>query len=92
MIQTIWKYEIKVRDKQVIEMPILAELLSVQTQRNSVCIWALVKPKNPLVHRRIQIVGTGHDLTRRIMGKFLGSIQFPDDGDLVFHVFDGGEG
>ena len=90
MKQTIWKFDIDVDDEQQIKMPQLAELLSVQPQKGSVCIWALVNPDNPIVDRNIIMSGTGHDLSDRLLGKFLGTFQITN-GDLVFHVFDGGE-
>ena len=92
MTQTIWKFDIEVSDIQQIKMSQLAELLSVQVQHGAVCIWALINPDNPIVDRNIIMSGTGHDLSDRLLGKFLGTVQFPDDDDLVFHVFDGGEG
>ena len=90
MNQTIWKYNIRIDDVQIIEMPKTARLLSVQIQHKMVAIWVMVNPKLPMVNRIIKMAGTGHDMSSRIMGDFLGTIQI-ENGALVFHVFDGGE-
>lgn len=90
MNQTIWKYNVKIDDVQTVAMPEGAKLLSVQVQHNLVTIWAMVDPRNLNVNRIIQMAGTGHDMSERIMGDFLGTFQI-ESGALVFHVFDGGE-
>ena len=103
MDQTIWKFTVDVDDVQTIEMPRGAVLLTVQTQVNHVSIWAtvqtqvnhvsiwaMVDPRAPVVNRVIQMAGTGHDLSNRIMGPYVGTFQVAN-GALVFHVFDGGE-
>ena len=90
MKQTIWKYDVMINDSQKIEMPQGANLLSVQIQNGIPCIWAIVNPMNAEVERVIQMAGTGHDMSERVMGAFLGTIQL-NDGALIFHVFDNGE-
>ncbi len=91
MERTIWKFNIDIDDVQNVEMPKQAKLLSVQVQNGSVRLWAMVCPRNTLVNRIIQMAGTGHDLKGRDMGEYLGTFQI-SNGQLVFHVFDGGEG
>ena len=86
----IYKYPIEITDHQVIEIPKSAKLLSVQVQYGYPCIWAMVDTNWPIMKRHITIAGTGHDLSSRLMGKFIGTIQL-SDGELIFHVFDGGE-
>jgi len=89
MNQTIWKFNLRVDDVQKIAMPKEAKILTVQIQGELPCIWALVDPRNLDTNRIIQIAGTGHDLSKRIMGDYIGTFKY--DGFLVFHVFDGGE-
>lgn len=45
MEKTIWKFQIKPNDIIKIDMPIGAEVLTVQTQYEQPCVWALVDPK-----------------------------------------------
>lgn len=89
--QTIWKFDAGFpADSSDVEMPRGATILYVAVQQGHLRIWAMVDPRQDLVPRRINFAGTGHDLSTRIMGGYIGSFQL-DGGQLVFHVFDGGE-
>lgn len=44
MNKTIWKFELETTGNQTLKMPIGAEILSVQTQFDKPCLWALVEP------------------------------------------------
>lgn len=90
MTQTIWKFDLGIADEQVLFMQKGAEILDVQVQNGGVKLWALVNPEAKICHRKINIAGTGHDLTDRVMGKFIGVVQMLN-GNLIWHVFDGGE-
>lgn len=70
----------------VIEMPMGAKILTVQTQRGAPCIWALVNDDYPSEERRFIVYGTGHPLCEN-MQEYIGTFQL-DNGDLVFHVFE----
>lgn len=85
-MKTIHKYQLQITDRQVIQMPVGAEILSVQWQRNQLCAWALVE-KYETVHapRVLHVVGTGHPVADGL--EFLGTIQ-THGGDLVWHVFE----
>jgi len=82
----IFKYLIPCGDEVAVSMPAGAEVLTVQTQSNQPCIWAVVKPENPPVDKWFCIRGTGHSFKGN-EGKFLGTFQL-DRGELVFHVFE----
>lgn len=90
---TIWKFPIdKITMETKIEMPIDAKILTVRIQNQVPTIWAVVDPRKVKVKRTIQIAGTGHELSERILGDYIGTIQ--EDsllGELVWHFFDGGE-
>ena len=82
----VWKWELVVVDRQVIETPDLWEPLIVATQLGAPCIWAKVNPEAPKVKRTIRIHGTGHpipDVPMRHLGSFL-----MQEDNLVFHVFE----
>lgn len=85
-MKTIWKYKIDVTDRQMIEMPCGAELLSVGVQDGHPVLWALVNPTHYQPYRVLRIYGTGHpvdDEPKRFVGTFM-----LHDGALVFHVFE----
>lgn len=82
----IWKFSLQItRRLQGVSIPRGAEILSVQEQRGSVCLWALCDPDEPPVQRYFSIVGTGHKFDPRAR-KYLGTAQI---GEFVWHVFEG---
>lgn len=83
----IYKYQLKVIDKQVVLMPFGAEIFCVQMQNGHPTIWAAVDEMNSLTQRTIAIAGTGHELGETAKGKYIGTVQM-DGGSLVWHVFD----
>ena len=89
MKKTIWKFELEIADKQTIEMPVNAEILTVQTQNEIPCLWALVDPDDPKEDRVIKIFGTGHPIVydAGVDRKYIGTYQLRG-GSLVFHVFE----
>lgn len=90
MKKTIWKFP--VLPDHNIDMPIGAEILSVQTQNGIPCIWALVDPKAEKEVRKFEIFGTGHELecNENIKRKFIGTFQpyLQMNLGLVFHMFE----
>jgi len=89
MEKTILKFELETTDNQIIEMPVNAEILTVQTQNEVPCIWALVDPTKPKEKRFIEVFGTGHDVhyDMGVGRNYLGTYQL-HGGSLVFHVFE----
>lgn len=83
---TIWKFPLKVEDRQRISLPFGAELLSVQMQHDKPCLWARVHTDQPLEDRVIFTQGTGNPIPEGA-GRFIGTYQL-NGGNLVFHVFD----
>lgn len=84
----IWKYELAVTDRQDIEMPERAELLSVGSQRESVCLWAMVDASiDRRKTRTIEIIGTGNPVYQDMgVGRtFIGTVI---DEPFVWHVFE----
>lgn len=89
MRKAIWKYVLDTTDHQAVEMPVGAEILTVQTQYNKPCMWALVDPSAEEEKRYFEIFGTGHDVNydMGVNRKYIGTYQL-DKGTLVFHVFE----
>lgn len=91
MNKTIWKFELETTDNQKIQMPVGAEILTVQTQNETPCLWALVDPNEAKEDRFIEIFGTGHpigyDMDVDVDRKYISTYQL-HGGSLVFHVFE----
>lgn len=86
-MKTIWKYELETMDVRVVEMPVGAEILTVQEQRGKLCLWALVDPEADKERRVFCIHGTGHPVSTVALKKYIGTYQLME-GALVFHVFE----
>lgn len=84
-MKTIWKYPINPRQNKI-EMPIGAQILSIQTQRGNPQMWALVDPNNRKETRIFQVYGTRWDI-QDFPGKYIGSFQVEEE-TLIFHVFE----
>jgi hypothetical protein len=84
---TIWKYPLKAQDVQELVVPQGARFLSVQGQRDDICIWCLVDSLETATDAwRIHVVPTGRPCSRVEHTTLLGTVQL-EDGALVFHVF-----
>ncbi len=86
MGKVIWKFDLEAKPEQQIEMPIGAEILSMQMQGDQARLWALVEPEAKKETRTFEVIGTGQLIPDedRI---FIGTYQV-FNGDLVFHVFE----
>ena len=89
MEKTIWKFELKIMDEQLIHMPKGADLLSVQTQNGIPCMWVLVDPNNDTEDRYFEVFGTGHKVhcDMGVEREYVGTFQM-HNGGLVFHLFE----
>lgn len=86
MKTTIWKYILDIARTNRIAMPVGAEVLTVQVQRNSLCLWAKVHPDDELEDRLFAVEGTGFDV-KDAKETYIGTAQMAG-GDLVWHVFE----
>lgn len=82
-VKRIFKYPLEITDRQTINMPGEAQLLTVKMQGGVPCLWAIVETEKPSRPHTIQIFGTGHDATDA--GAYIATFQ---TGPLVFHVFE----
>lgn len=85
LFMTIYKYPLEIADIQSIPIPDGAELLSVQFQRETLCLWALVDPGAPKKLVTIEIIGTGNP-AGAASRCFISTVQ-QFNGQLVWHVF-----
>jgi hypothetical protein len=86
--KSIWKFPLSGELCDLIEMPKGAVILSVQTQRGEICIWALVDPNAETEKRLFVAVGTGRSINLST-GSYIGTVQ-TSGGSFVWHVFDCG--
>lgn len=88
-MKTIWKYELNFEEFTKIEMPKGAEILTVQTQYNKPCLWALVDPEVEKETRTLELIGTGMKVYQDdgYERKYIGTYQY-QKGEFVGHVFE----
>lgn len=89
MTKQVWKFVIDDITNIVIPMPKNAEVLTIQMQGQTPCIWALVEPTNELEKRYFELHGTGHTILYGVgvVRKYINTIQV-FDGSLIFHLFE----
>jgi len=57
----IYKYPLRIEDRQVVQLPRGARPLSIGYQSGDIMLWCLVDPDAPKRPVKVAIVGTGHD-------------------------------
>ncbi len=85
-MKSIWKFPIEITDRQTVNMPKTATILSVQIQHGAVYMWALVDTEEPTVDRTFIVHGTGHPCICDA-SEYIGTFQVAS-GALVFHLFE----
>jgi hypothetical protein len=85
----IWKFDIGVGHSSLNEIPKGAEIIHIDEQRGSVCIWAICDPKAEKEKREFKVFGTGHTINNETLEKlvYVGSCQTKNQV-FVFHVFE----
>ena len=79
----IWKFDVApTAGPQVVKAPGLSDAVLFAMQGNHPHVWMRVEPGQPEVERRIQVVGTGHEIPGD--WRHVGSLQ---DGPFVWHLF-----
>lgn len=84
-IRTIWKFGLQLTDRQTIEMPRAAEVLTAQMQGNTLCLWAEVVIGRHPEKREFLIIGTGNPIDPSVEKKYIGTVQ---QNGFVWHVFE----
>lgn len=86
-MRAIFKYALTGSSRQIINLPALAQPLSLQLQQGSPHLWALVDTDQPIQRYVVLAYWTGHEVQELPIGhEFLGTLQ-SSDGSLVFHFF-----
>lgn len=87
-MKTIWKFPLAAQAINEIEIPAESEILTVQSQNELACMWALVNPHARKEKRKFAVFGTGHTIPDNIKKEnYIGSFQL-QFGALIFHVFE----
>lgn len=89
-MKVVWKYNLPaLPGSGPIEMQQGAQLLKFDVQLDELCLWALVDPGAPVVHRYLGIAETGLTALRDDE-KYVGTALL-QSGKYVLHLFDRGE-
>lgn len=88
MAKVVYKYELSLHDVVALTLPVEAEILCVQTQREVPCLWARVDldAQDGTIVRHFRVAGTGHPL-RDANEKYIGTFQL-QGGAFIGHVFE----
>ena len=82
----IFKYPIKIQQKQEISVPIGVVPIHVGLDpTGEPCIWCVVEIGRPTIDMSIIIIGTGHEMPSEIKVHIGSFVQ----GPYVWHVFQG---
>lgn len=85
MSLVVYKYPLAIEDRLTIRMPYGAQLLHVEVQDQTPCLWALVDPSRALECRNFRMAGTCHEITEKV--EHVGSFLICGDA-MVFHLFE----
>lgn len=84
--RVVYKYPLLITDKQTVQLPQVREILCVQSQAGTPCLWAYVDPHSEVEPVEIITMGTGH-VWSKIAQRYISTYQLVERG-LVFHVFE----
>ncbi len=84
---TIYKYPVPFRSNLILELPVSAELLTVQMQGDNPVVWVKLRQLSPeaMVERKFKWYATGESFPE-IREQYIGTVQTPNG--LVFHLFE----
>lgn len=85
-MKVIWKYELKVTGKRILDLPKGAEILTLQEQYGVPCLWVLCDNSQRTEERIFQTLQTGVFIDV-IIGTHIGTFQL-QNGNYVGHVFE----
>ena len=88
-MKTIYKCLIPSSGRFTLPLPKNSLILTVQVQRESPVVWALVDTEKAIVKRKFCSIGTGEKINDGLEDDlfYIGSFQL-NDGELVFHLFE----
>lgn len=90
MNNVIFKYQIPPTTPILLHLPKNAEILFVETQQESMCIWCLVDETSKLVPRWFHLYGTGQPIQQGTPSRketYIGTFKLKND-TLILHLFE----
>lgn len=84
---TIHKYPFTVCDSLAITMPRGSQILRVDDQNGTACMWALVQTEEEAEVRHFRVFGTGHPI-RFGLDEHSSFVETFQQGRFVWHVFE----
>lgn len=89
MIKKIFKYGPLKGHSTTVRMPMGADILHVDSQKNEVFVWAIIDPSQPSEDVIFEVYGTGHDISYDFGDgrTYLGTVKIYEES-LIFHVFE----
>ncbi|TFH10743.1 MAG: hypothetical protein E4H07_04955 [Nitrosomonadales bacterium] len=84
MNKTILKFPLEFTEEQTILVPKDATFLSVQMQKDKLCLWAECVVNSDLEKRTVEILGTSH-IFEFAARKYISTVQ---DGIFVWHIYE----
>lgn len=83
----IYKYTLRTKNRQIVEMPLESEIKTAQMQRDKLCLWVQVEEKfsDRTEPRLIEVIGTGEHFNSGELRTYIATVQ---DGTYVWHVFE----
>lgn len=86
-MQVIYKYDLPISDYPVVEMPVGAIIMSIQSQNDGVFIWALIdKQEEGREYREFVVFGTGHPIEEDL--DTLTYLESVMSNGYVWHIFE----
>lgn len=86
MKKVVYKYGVETTGEFTVNLPLGAEILTVQIQSEIPFMWALVDPDAKQEPRRFRLVGTGHPINNGAL-TYIDTFQL-QGGRLIFHLFE----
>lgn len=83
----VWKFELRIADRQNVLMPEGWKTVRIEMQRGVVCLWAMVSSSSERRLYEFRCFGTGHSIVGPL-GDHVGSV-LTEDGAFVWHYFEG---
>jgi len=81
----IYKQVLQLTELQEIELPEYSEILTVQFQKDDLCMWyKFNEATEKTVKYELKIVGTGHTFTQNEFN-YISTVQ---QGSYVWHIFE----
>jgi len=84
-MRVIYKYPLRVVNKQHFDMYADSEIIGVQVQDNDIVMWAVVDTDRKMIEVAIRMYGTGEEFADEIDDlSFISTVQL---GSFVWHLF-----